>query len=787
MERKKLVDLAGIVSQSDVEISNWLRTLIGTNIRLGEVNNMDTIVDTVNQLAPTINWAHVMEDESFDIPGDLAMTLKMSISSRVCICKEPFPDAVCQSLWKNTEGQNCLARFIDMCHNLQILYDVLDSTPLSFIVTLAAAASRKDHKLIENWLSAKSDQYKSLFLKACINFLDEIMSSTHMEEPPAKVMSIYWGSFPLFLEVCQSQSRDLLPNQLLDEHSTARFGTLPNELEEQVRAMTLKYLLHSNSLDIVDNHIAMLLEDQKFSKKRITDEKENVLMLKGQSLKYHFDIWEKKYLEAEHGPNIDRLKTLTKSNDGALKYLRKVLLNCFDGDALSSQVDDLLHRNKAASKRAGLLISEYHDYRSRAEIEVSWLDEATQKVDTVFALLSRRATVMTQLEKLECDICNLHRQVFGFKKNIKKKNRKPSKRVALVSEERTQNFHSHCQDLDTMAALYEEIGVLSKKLLLVTIDAEKLCLTSKNLTSLVREKTENAARFLKTEQHLKEEKASSKIRQELLEIELEVQQARKSCKEKMAGLPKVSDADTIYERMLEENSMSWRTRLLDKRNILGEMRKQGLDMCAFVSTVVMRESLGKREDARCRIFRGEQYRPEEHAIKLSEYHLQDIFRAFCERNQRKGREKLDVCMERMIERGVVSERDYNGKSDYNGEGVGFTRYRISEFEKMKPGNLVEAYQKLEDAIVLVGTFGITKGYFSLKPGDIYDVPKDAVLETSPSGNNITHAVVIVGYGMSDGGDMPFYAYQNWNGPEWGKGGFGMVSCRSIRQLYSAKL
>jgi hypothetical protein len=82
------------------------------------------------------------------------------------------------------------------------------------------------------------------------------------------------------------------------------------------------------------------------------------------------------------------------------------------------------------------------------------------------------------------------------------------------------------------------------------------------------------------------------------------------------------------------------------------------EMCAFVSTVVMRESLGKREDARDCIRYGRRYKPRKH-IKLSEQHLQDIFIAFSAKNKRRGREKLDVCMERMREVGVVSDYEYN--------------------------------------------------------------------------------------------------------------------------------
>jgi C1A family cysteine protease len=105
---------------------------------------------------------------------------------------------------------------------------------------------------------------------------------------------------------------------------------------------------------------------------------------------------------------------------------------------------------------------------------------------------------------------------------------------------------------------------------------------------------------------------------------------------------------------------------------------------------------------------------------------------------------------------------------------------------MKPDKTQEAFHKLDDAKVLVGIFGITKGYFSLKPGDVYHAPLDSAFETNAAGNKLTHAVVIVGYGVSPEGES-YYAFQNSYGPDWGNGGFGMVTCRSIQQLYSAEV
>nr|CAB3500171.1 unnamed protein product [Digitaria exilis] len=69
--------------------------------------NIDVLLDSINEIAPGTNWAHVMENldhDGFNIPDEAAFRLLMSIYSRAC--KDPFPlHAICGSLWKNTEGQ----------------------------------------------------------------------------------------------------------------------------------------------------------------------------------------------------------------------------------------------------------------------------------------------------------------------------------------------------------------------------------------------------------------------------------------------------------------------------------------------------------------------------------------------------------------------------------------------------------------------------------------------------------------------------------------------------------
>lgn len=74
--------------------------------------NVDVLVDSIRQLAPTINWVNVMENldhEGFNIPDETSFCLLMSIYRKAC--QDPFPlHAVCGSVWLNAEGQLSLLR-----------------------------------------------------------------------------------------------------------------------------------------------------------------------------------------------------------------------------------------------------------------------------------------------------------------------------------------------------------------------------------------------------------------------------------------------------------------------------------------------------------------------------------------------------------------------------------------------------------------------------------------------------------------------------------------------------
>ncbi|XP_047314979.1 CCR4-NOT transcription complex subunit 1-like isoform X3 [Impatiens glandulifera] len=69
--------------------------------------NIDVLIDSIKQLAPSISWSAVIENldhEGFYIPNEAAFSFFMSVYRRAC--QDPFPlHAICGSLWRNTEGQ----------------------------------------------------------------------------------------------------------------------------------------------------------------------------------------------------------------------------------------------------------------------------------------------------------------------------------------------------------------------------------------------------------------------------------------------------------------------------------------------------------------------------------------------------------------------------------------------------------------------------------------------------------------------------------------------------------
>ncbi|KAI3986448.1 hypothetical protein MKX01_037730 [Papaver californicum] len=75
--------------------------------------NVDVLVESIKQLAPDINWVHVMENldhEGFYFPSEDSFSLFMSVYASAC--QDPFPlPAICGAVWNNAEGQISFLRY----------------------------------------------------------------------------------------------------------------------------------------------------------------------------------------------------------------------------------------------------------------------------------------------------------------------------------------------------------------------------------------------------------------------------------------------------------------------------------------------------------------------------------------------------------------------------------------------------------------------------------------------------------------------------------------------------
>ncbi|KAI9078450.1 hypothetical protein K1719_039546 [Acacia pycnantha] len=118
-----LAKLLGSIAQTHAGIEDNQSSFLNFSMALGYSTlselpplnswNIDVLIDTIKHLAPGINWTRIVENldhEGFFVPGEEAFSFLMSVYKHAC--KEPFPlNAICGSVWKNTEGQLSFLKF----------------------------------------------------------------------------------------------------------------------------------------------------------------------------------------------------------------------------------------------------------------------------------------------------------------------------------------------------------------------------------------------------------------------------------------------------------------------------------------------------------------------------------------------------------------------------------------------------------------------------------------------------------------------------------------------------
>jgi CCR4-NOT transcription complex subunit 1 len=78
----------------------------------------------------------------------------------------------------HAKDNGTIPRILDVCQELKALTMVLDSTPYSFAIDLAALAARREYLNLEKWLHSSLNARGMPFIAACLGFLRERAATT---------------------------------------------------------------------------------------------------------------------------------------------------------------------------------------------------------------------------------------------------------------------------------------------------------------------------------------------------------------------------------------------------------------------------------------------------------------------------------------------------------------------------------------------------------------------------------------------------------------------------------
>ncbi|XP_043707916.1 CCR4-NOT transcription complex subunit 1-like isoform X5 [Telopea speciosissima] len=118
--------------------------------------------------------------------------------------------------------QESMTRILGSCLELKIVSAVLDITPFSFSIKLAALASRKEQINLEKWLNDNLSTHKDVFFEECLKFLREIpLDATHDPANPFQqsvgVLNAYSETSSTFFKVLQAHAAQIASDQLAEE------------------------------------------------------------------------------------------------------------------------------------------------------------------------------------------------------------------------------------------------------------------------------------------------------------------------------------------------------------------------------------------------------------------------------------------------------------------------------------------------------------------------------------------------------------------------------------------
>uniref|UniRef100_A0A0E0F0S1 Peptidase C1A papain C-terminal domain-containing protein n=1 Tax=Oryza meridionalis TaxID=40149 RepID=A0A0E0F0S1_9ORYZ len=446
-------------------------------------------------------------------------------------------------------------------------------------------------------------------------------------------------------------------------------------------------------------------------------------------------------------PLIGGLVKISKNNDITLKCLKSWLKTPFPPDVTDS-IKSLHDRNRNTSKTLSGLEFWFHIYRTRFHEEASWMSNFPLTLEVL----------LRKFSSLDAGIMYLQDQGYEMLRFTE---------VLSSGLMCDKSSESYCWDICSVFNLSLRIHWWTQICMVLVERISTLLCEVKEHESILDEKLALSHQLFRTEGDLEDKYA--KLEEQFSKLERDVEAICRVFDPAVTSKNR-EEALAAFEKAMHGKEFCWRGQMFHGVNILLAVKIQGKNQCAFVASVSAVESLYKKDFVSLNALGGcSSNRQTEFLVQLSEDHLQDMVVEYLASN--KGN------------RGIASQENYKSPLSQDSR-----RYHIRDFEQVIPTKFEEATDILKKGNVFVAHFPIMRDYFRLEKDrdHIYHVPDDAVFETTPAGKEISHAVMIVGFGRSADG-MPYYIFQNSYGPGWCDGGFGRISAASIRGMYAANI
>ncbi|KAJ3055880.1 hypothetical protein HK097_008877 [Rhizophlyctis rosea] len=132
------------------------------------------------------------------------------------------PLAISGLLHLYSRDPSSLSRILDVAQEMKALSQILETKPFSFAIDLAALASRRDYLNLEKWLQDHIRQEGDVFIKACLEFLNEKVTSQILRQESNNVQH----SVPLSVDVV------VIFLRILDSHASTMSADNSDFLKE---------------------------------------------------------------------------------------------------------------------------------------------------------------------------------------------------------------------------------------------------------------------------------------------------------------------------------------------------------------------------------------------------------------------------------------------------------------------------------------------------------------------------------------------------------------------------